>query len=311
MKPKLSRRRFLSISAAAVALPPSALAEIPTAKWRGTALGAKASMTLAGLEAAAAQDIFSAVQSEVARLESIFSLYQEESALVRLNRTGVLEAPPAELLEVLSQSDTLYRVTERAFDPTVQPLWHLYAQRAAEGKKPSQKELSQVQQRTGWARLRYSAKSISFERAGMGLTFNGIAQGYIADKVAALLRAQGLRQVLIDMGEIAAVGRHPDGRPWQVGIAAPGNEVLRQLPLEDRALATSAPRGTLLDRKGRVGHILDPRNGQIADSWNLVSVSAERAAIADGLSTACCLLSRASIERVLATQPGAKLEALV
>lgn len=311
MTSTLSRRRFISISAALAALPSSALAETPTARWQGTALGARASMTLAGMGQAAALDIFVSVQAEVARLEKIFSLYRQDSALVQLNRTGILEMPPPELLELIGLSDSLNRTTGGAFDPTIQPLWQLYARRAAEGKMPGQGEISEVQQRTGWARLRYSSEAIRFTSDGMALTFNGIAQGYIADKVANLMRARGLGQVLIDMGEIRALGRKPNGRPWQAGIAAADNEILKQIPLEDRALATSAPLGTLIDPGHRVGHILDPRNAVPAESWKLVSVSSERAAVADGLSTAFCLLPRAAIAQVLANYPNASLELLV
>ena len=65
--------------------------------------------------------------AEVRRLERIFSLYQEESALVALNRRGVLEAPPSELVELLTECRNYAELTDGAFDPTVQPLWRLFA----------------------------------------------------------------------------------------------------------------------------------------------------------------------------------------
>ncbi len=307
----LSRRRFLSVSAALAILPSAALAEAPKARWQGTALGANASMSLLGVDQTRAHEIFASVEAEVGRLEKIFSLYRQDSLLVSLNRTGRLEGPPPELLELISLSDALYRSTEGAFDPTVQPLWQLYAERALRGDAPTRSEIAEVQQRTGWSRLYCNAEAVRFAREGMALTFNGIAQGYIADKIAALLRARGLNQVLIDMGEISALGRKANGEPWQAGIAAPDNEILRQLPLEDRALATSAPLGTLLDPGNGIGHILDPRSGKPAQSWKLVSVSSDRAAIADGLSTAFCLLPRETIDRTLPVYPSASLELLI
>lgn len=311
MNSKLSRRRFLSISAALAVLPAAAYAEAPLVRWRGAALGVGASMTLAGMEHSAAQKVFSSVQAEINRLESIFSLYRQDSALTRLNRTGQLQTPPPELLELVSLSDGLHRATDGAFDPTIQPLWMLYARKAAEGKTPQPDEIQKVQECTGWEHLHYSPDVIRFAGDGMALTFNGIAQGYIADKIADLLRARGLGQVLIDMGEICALGRKPNGEPWQAGIAAPDDEILRRLPLEDRALATSAPLGTVIEADNRIGHILDPRSGVPAESWKLVSVSSDRAALADGLSTAFCLLPRAEIARVLTKHPSASLEVLV
>lgn len=311
MTQTLSRRRFLSLSAAAVALPAGAGASLPTAHWRGRALGAAASMTLTGINQEAAGNLFTAVESELARLERVFSLYREDSALTRLNKNGHLADPPAELLEVIALSDSLFHATGNAFDPTVQALWQVYASHAASEEPPSESEIQDALDQTGWRQLQFDSAEISFSREGMALTFNGIAQGYIADKVAELLRARGLTQVLIDMGEISAQGRRPDGRLWRAGIATPDGKILKRLPLKDRALATSAPRGTLLDPAGRRGHIIDPRNGLPTESWKLVSVSAESAALADGLSTAFCLLPRAGIAKTLLGYPDAVLEILV
>ena len=104
----------------------------------------------------------------------------------------------------------------------------------------------------------------------MALTLNGIGQGYVADRVAALLEAEGLTNILIDTGEFRALGGHPQGGAWPVKLAQGGTVALR-----GRALATSAPLGTTFDQAGRIGHILDPRSGRpVAGVWQAVSVSA-------------------------------------
>lgn len=311
-RPRVSRRRFLAISAAATALPaagPAAAAQI--ARWQGTALGGVASTTLIGIDAAAAAETFAAVEREIARLEDVFSLYLSNSALVRLNRSGRIETPPPELIEVLQLSDVLYRTTDGAFDPTIQPLWLLQAAAAAQGQRPTPGQVAAVRGRVGWGNLRFSPKEASFARAGMALTLNGIAQGFIADSVAALLRGRGLRDVLVDAGEVTASGSRADGTPWRAGIADPDGRVVRQIRLDGRGLAVSAPNGTRLGRETRAGHILDPRSGQPAERWRLVTVSAPSAALADGLSTAFCVLPRRAIRRALAAHPDASLEVLL
>jgi thiamine biosynthesis lipoprotein len=309
-KRSLSRRRFLAVSAAAAALPATARAARPVARWRGAALGAQASMTLVGLQDAEAGAVFAAVQAEIDRLEGLFSLYRRDSLLARLNAEGRLAAPPDEFLELLEVSGRLQRTTGGAFDPTIQPLWRLHAAAAAENRRPTAGEITEARAHCGWRHLAVSPRAVRFTQPGMALTFNGVAQGYIADRVAALLRGLGLRDVLVDMGEIAALGRRPDGAPWRAGISLPDGRIVRQVRLSERCLATSAPLGTLLDPAGRIGHILDPRSGQPGGRWRLVAVAAGQAALADGLSTACCLLSRGAIAAALAAQPGATLEAL-
>lgn len=310
-KQSLSRRRFLAISAAAAALPSCARAAPPVARWRGAALGAQASMTLVGMNAAGAGDVFAKVEAEIDRLEGLFSLYRRDSLLARLNAAGRLTAPPGEFLELLALSDRLQRTTGGAFDPTVQPLWLLHAAAAAENRRPAAGDIAKARAHCGWRHLDVSPRAVAFTRPGMALTFNGIAQGYVADRVAALLRGLGLRDVLVDMGEIAARGQRPDGTPWRAAISLPEGRIVREIHLGERCLATSAPLGTLLDPSGRIGHILDPRSGEPGGRWRLVSVAAERAALADGLSTACCLLSRDAIAAALAAHPGTSLEALL
>jgi thiamine biosynthesis lipoprotein len=118
--------------------------------------------------------------------------------------------------------------------------------------------------------------------------------------------------VLVDMGEIHAVGARADGTPWRAGIATPKGGIRSDaVMLVDRALATSAPYGTVLDRAGHIGHIVDPRTGRPGGLWRQVSVSAPRAALADGLSTAFCLIPRDLMERAVAAYPGAQVEALL
>jgi len=112
----LTRRRFMSISAAALAAPSAALAG-QSARWRGVALSAPATMVLAGVTPMAARPVFAALEAELQRLEGIFSLYHTDSALVRLNAEGRLDAPPPEMLEVLTLAGAIHDATDGAFDP--------------------------------------------------------------------------------------------------------------------------------------------------------------------------------------------------
>lgn len=310
-----SRRRFITIAAATAAvaaLPGAALARVPVANWRGIALGAGASMTLAGIAPADAVGIFRRMEAELNRLENIFSLYRAESALVQLNQAGRLDHPPAELLEVLSLSNAIHAATDGAFDPTVQPLWRLYAKAALSKTTPTAGMLRAAEQRVGWASVGFDTGFVAFDKPGMALTLNGIAQGYVTDRIADLLRAEGLRGVLVDMGEIHALGQRPDGGPWRAGLRNPdGGVFTHPVPLSDRALATSAPMATVLDPAGRIGHIFNPLNGQPGGLWRQVSVSADSAALADGLATAFCLLERVKINQALATFQNIRVEKLI
>ena len=299
----VTRRRLIMISAALAVLPAAARAAPGIVRqWTGQALGARASIRLAhpGAEAIAAR-----VMAEIDRLEDILSLYRPQSALSRLNRDGHLQAPPFELLECLSLAGAVHHASGGRFDATVQPLWALWAEAAVKGRRPDSAIIEETRLRTGWGGVALDAEAITLQ-PGMALTLNGIGQGYVADRVAALLEAEGLTDILIDTGELRALGGTPDGADWPVRLETGGRLALRQ-----RALATSAPLGTTFDQAGRDGHILDPRTGRpTAAAWRAVSISAPSAAIADALATAACLLSgREEVEALLGRFDGARLEA--
>lgn len=294
----LSRRRFLTISAACAAFPASAKPAL-AAHWRGVALGAEASLRLEGLTDDQAAPVIAAVEAEMNRLEDIFSLYRPHSELGRLNRDGHLSDPAPELLSVLSLCAALHDATGGAFDPTVQPLWSALATGASPEKTDA------ARRSVGWTRVTVQADVIRLPQPGVSaLTLNGIAQGAITDRISALLTAHGLRDVLVNMGEIAALGQRGDGQAWQVGLAGPGGKVHKSIELRDRAVATSDARSVMLT--GNQGHILNPAGGP--HPAHIVSVSAPIAALADGLSTALCALPKTEIDAVLGSFPDARLE---
>lgn len=301
---KITRRRFLAITAAAATATGGALASAgtPLRQWQHRALGARVTLVLAHPDGAA---IARRAFAEIDRLDAVFSLYRADSALARLNAAGRLDAPPPELLDCLGLCATVHRATGGLFDPTVQPLWALHARAHAAGGPPGVAALAAARALIGWTRVRVRADAITLD-PGMALTLNGVAQGVIADRVAALLRAEGLDEVMIDTGEIAALGNWP----VRLDPAATGPGDDRRMMLRDAALASSAPRGTVFDAAGLAGHILDPRSGQPAPPrWRLVSVTAPRAGLADALSTAMVLMDGAQIARTLQGVRSARLVA--
>lgn len=285
-----TRRRVLTILAGAAAVPAFGIqANASASQWQGIALGAEARIILDHRDA---DVLLKQAVAEIRHLEGIFSLYQTDSQLSRLNRNGFVKAPAFEMVELLSICSGLNIRTAGAFDPTVQGLWRLYASKYAAGSKPDDPEIHDALTKTGWRHLRYSPAEILFDRPGIELTLNGIAQGYIADRVTKLLRRNGVANVLVNTGEIAAVGSAPDGDDWSVKL---GTSNGRRVALHDAAIATSAPLGTTFDGGGTVGHIVDPRTGKTGGKWSQVSVIDKSAAVADGLSTAFCLMDQAEI----------------
>jgi thiamine biosynthesis lipoprotein len=297
-----SRRRFLTIVAATSTVGLTGaigvLAGRSTAPdrslyhWQGSALGADASLLVHHTDSGEARRLIALARTEIDRLERIFSLHLPDSALARLNRQGWLDEPPVELVRLLERAREWSVTSDGAFDVTVQPLWSLYrdhfAQADPDPDGPSANAVARALRLIDYQALEISDHRISFQRPGMAVTLNGIAQGAITDYVADLLSSNGLQNSLIELGEMRALGGHPEGRPWRVGVRDPydGAALVAQIDLTDRAMATSSVTGTVFDASGRQHHLFDPMSGRPSRGLISASVIARRAADADAFSTA-------------------------
>ena len=304
-----SRRRFIRIFAAAAGLMVVPIGRAPQAganliTWRGTALGADATLQIHHPDRNEAQRLIERSLAEVRRLERLFSLYQDDSALVELNKTSVLVSPATELVELLKLSQHYAVLTDGAFDPTVQALWELYAgyfsREGADPAGPSKAAVQAAVARIGYRKLLVSGDRIVMP-IGTAVTLNGIAQGYITDKVVDLLRAEGIDHSLVDMGETRVIGTHPEGRPWNVAISDPDEprRIATVLPIVDRAVATSGAYGFRFDQTGRFNHLFNPATGACACLYRSVTTVAQKATVADALSTAFSLMPRDRMKSVM------------
>ena len=297
---KLSRRRALTIAAAtgAAMLAPGNLAGEAIFTWTGTALGADARITIAGLSRGEAALAVELARSEVERLEGAFSLYRPESELSRLNRDGHLDHPSQDFRQLLGRSLAASEQTLGFFNPAIQPMWAFLARHFAGGSRdePDPAEMKRILDRCDPSRISTSPSRIEIA-PGMALTFNGIAQGYVTDAVARIFESHGLRNILINLGEILAL----PGRCWDIAVAG-GN---RHLALSDRAAAQSAGRGTVFTPDGRWHHLIDPSTGQSANHFASVTATAASATEADFLSTALYAAKRPQHHEILGNFPGA------
>lgn len=272
----MKRRRFLQVAAVAAVLPGRAVAETI---WQGVALGADVSVTLRG-SVTGVESAIEGIQGILRQMEAEFSLFDPDSSLSRLNRTGML-APGPEFRSLCEAADHAHRMTSGLFDPTVQPLWQARAAGLDE---------SAARQSIGWDRVTFGAEIRLAE--GQALTFNGIAQGFATDRVRDFLGQRGYGRALINIGEFAALGG-----PFDIGIADPDYGLLGRRHLSEGAIATSSPLAT---RLAGGSHILGPR-GELP-GWSTVSVEAASATLADALSTALVFLDRPRIETLMSRE---------
>jgi thiamine biosynthesis lipoprotein len=319
MTSSLTRRKFVTITAAAAGLGllQSGISRSKERalliEWQGVSLGSVATIRLYHPDRTAGQNLIKRVIAEARRLETIFTLYEARSVLCELNHRGVLVAPPAELVDLLQQCDRAWHLTGGVFDPTVQPLWACYCEhftaRPNDVSPPPPEKLDAALQLVGWSKVQTSRDRIVFENPGMALTLNGIAQGYITDRIVDLLHQAGIENCLVDMGEIRAIGAHPDGEPWHAALHGPSNSAQNPVMIDfsNKAVATSAAYGFQFDKSGDCNHIFNPVTGRCADPSRSLSVISDTAAFADALSTAFALMDNRQITEVLKQANGTRV----
>ena len=130
------------------------------------------------------------------------------------------------------------------------------------------------------------------------LNYNAVAQGYSCDVVARYLYSIGVKDMLVDIGEIWCDGLNPSGRPWAVGI----DQIDNVWSSEGKpcGIVTSGNYRKFYIRDGRkYAHTRDPVSGYPVDH-NLLSatvVSSVSAADADALAT-WCMVTGLSVAQV-------------
>ncbi|OFS88796.1 hypothetical protein HMPREF3144_01375 [Oligella sp. HMSC05A10] len=307
---KTKRRQILALFCSTVALsqwPLVSLAnsnEVELLEWRGIALGADAQLKIYHEDKHEARHLLQAILKEVQRQERLFSLYRDDSVISHLNNEGEVSGFSHDFYWLMSLADEHVRLTHGVFDPTVQILWETYRDYLIENPQASPEELkarmTEVRHLLGWDGIQLTPNRIRLAKPGQRITLNGIAQGFITDRVTDLMQQRGVDHALINMGEIR--GLLPLGKaPWSLGIADPldASQILKTLELGNQAMATSSSRGTYLSYEKSINHIFDPATSQSDERYLSVTVIAPTATQADALATAFSIMPIESIKNTL------------
>ena len=152
------------------------------------------------------------------------------------------------------------------------------------------------------------------------VNFNAIAQGYSCDLIAGWLRSKGVRNMLVDVGEIFGCGVNPEGRHWTIGIDSPvdGNnkpgadlKCIYSLPEGPCGIVTSGNYRKFYIRDGKkYAHTIDPITGYPV-THNLLSAtiissnpeSVTNAADADAYATWCMVVGLDEARRFVESRP--------
>ena len=258
-------------------------------QWRDRTLlgfGTVLTLRVAHADSRQAERALDAAVETIRHVEAQMSLFSVDSALSRLNRETVLLRPHPDLVRILQLAQSVSARSQGAFDVTVQPLWTAFEEAAGRQALPSPEAVAAARSAVGWQHLSVSGDAIRLGQPGMGVTLNGIAQGFAADLVRTRLQALGVEHALVNAGEWTALGHPGHDGPWLLGLQNPRDALalIARLALDGRSIAVSADNECSFSPDRVHHHIFNPRTGYSPLELACVAVAAPSCALADALT---------------------------
>jgi thiamine biosynthesis lipoprotein len=246
-----------------------------------------------------AQAAFDEVFAEFDRLENQMSVWRPGSDILRVNEAAGVRPVPvsADVRDVLKTARQISEWTDGKFDVTFGVLSGLWKfDHDQDNVIPDMREVRRRLPLIDYRAIKIddTAGTVFLMRKGMSMHLGGIGKGYAIDRGADILRGRGFRHFLIQAGGDMYVAGLKDGHPWRLGIQdprGPANHTFAELDLSDGTFSTSGDYERYFIKNGRrYHHILDPATGEPARGSRSVTIVANRAVIADGLSTGVFIL---------------------
>lgn len=261
-------------------------------------LGSPFEMTVVAKDTIQGNYYINQATEEVKRIENLISDWIPTTQISNVNKNAGITPVKVdqEVFELIERAIKISELTKGAFDISYASMDKIWKFDGSMKQMPTKEAIKNSVAKVGYQNIILNEKeaTVFLKNKGMKLGLGGIGQGYIADKVKALLIEIGCKSGIVNVsGDIFAWGKQPDGKPWTVAIVNPmnKNKVFATFPLEDSAVETSGSYEKFVTFNGkRYSHIIDPRTGYPATGIVSVSVFAKTTELADALATGIFVL---------------------
>ena len=245
------------------------------------------------------KDIQNEINEELARLTQIFSHYEKEATISKVNNNieTVLER---EFISCFNRAMEISETTNGAFDITAGPLISAWGFGPEDRQKMTPEIVDALKQVCGYEKIKLEDGKIIKEKPEMTINMSAIAKGYTCDLIGDFLAEHGSKNYMVDIGgEVVTKGKNDRGKTWSIGIREPienplQNDLNAALKLPDRALATSGNYLNFYEVDGKkYAHTIDPSTGYpVQHSLLSATVIANDCMTADAYATAFMVLGK-------------------
>lgn len=258
----------------------AACGRTPLQEQQAFVFGTRVEVVIVSAEAEQGRQAIAAVLREFDRMHRAYHAWQpsELSALNEAIAAGQLHTVSPELADLIRDAQQLSAQGDYLFDPGIGQLIRLWGFQADEFKAelpPPEAIADWLAKKPSLADIVVDGTTVSSRNRNVALDFGGYLKGVALDRAAAILRQQGIRNALINIGgNVMALGSRED-RPWRVGIQHPRQPgPLATVQLADgEAIGTSGDYQRYFEVDGkRYAHLLDPRTAYPADHTQAVTV---------------------------------------
>ena len=241
------------------------------------------------------QKILDKVFEKIVEIEDLVSINKENTEITKLNESAGVEKVKLSNLsyDILKKGIEYSKLSNGSYDITIGPLVILWSIGLEGAKVPSKDEINETIGYIDYNNIEIndSTKEAFLTKEGMEVDLGSIAKGYAADEVVKILKQEGIRSAIIDLGgNIYALGSKNSDNNWKVGIQDPFSDrgkVIGAVEVFDKTVVTSGIYERFIEEDGvRYHHILNPKTGYPYETDIAgVSIIADNSIDADALST--------------------------
>ncbi len=242
--------------------------------------GTRVDVAVYGDSQEAADAAAGAVLREFDRLHRAYHAW-EPSELTALNAAlarGEATSVSDELAAMLLDAQHIAATGDQLFNPALGgliALWGFHTDSFVQQRPDPARLQALLEAAPSMADLVIEGNRVSSRNPAVQLDLGGYAKGYALDRAAAILRANGVDNALINIGgNVMALGKKGD-QPWRIGIQHPREPApIATLPLYDgEAVGTSGDYQRYFEIEGeRFSHLLDPRTGMPAQGTQALTI---------------------------------------